>query len=85
MNAGSPRLQRAFRRAQPWVVHDNPELVLHSDDREGPTFGTMDKIKFKNGKITARDFGGIEYELELLERINVDREIMNAVDNAEAA
>ena len=27
MNAGSPRLQRAFRRAQPWVVHDKKKYV----------------------------------------------------------
>lgn len=65
--------------------YDNPELILHSDDREGPTFGIKDKIRIKNGKITAKDFNGTEYELELLERIDLDREIMSAVDNAEAA
>ena len=65
--------------------YDNPELVLHSDDREGPTFGTRDKIKVKNGKITAKDLRGTEYELELLERIDLDRELMGRIDSIEAA
>lgn len=63
--------------------YDNPEIVLYNEDKEGPHFDTADKIKVKNGKISARTLFGMEYELELFERINVDQKLMDWVDTAE--
>lgn len=52
---------------------DNPEMTLFTMDDRGPTFGTKDKIKVREGKILAKDLHGTEYELELTRRVNLDK------------